>query len=307
MSELRERILKAIGEREPFTSLDLRVLSEEDMGDYVRQKISYLVTDRERVNAYLLLPKNLKGKRPAMVAIHQHAVWFSRGKLEQVGLDGDPDFFYGVDLVRRGYVVICPELMCFGERRYGKYFEPEYNRSCEFEKIVGQYLLADGRTMTGKYLYDNVAAVDVLCSLDCVDADRIGVMGHSTGGQSALWLAWYDRRIKACVSSCGFALVKDLREKNVGHNLAMCFPGMKEICDYDDLCREIAPRALCFTCGNFDPTFLMYSCRKIAGSVSEAYAAAGAADRFEAIFFEGWHWLKPAVKTRVYSFLERNL
>lgn len=80
-----------------------------------------------------------------MVAIHQHAVWFSRGKLEPVGLDGDPDFFYGVDLVRRGYVVICPELMCFGERRYGKYFEPEYNRSCEFEKIVGQYLLADGR------------------------------------------------------------------------------------------------------------------------------------------------------------------
>ena len=124
MSELRERILKAIGEREPFTSLDLQVLSEEDMGDYVRQKISYLVTDRERVNAYLLLPKNLKGKRPAMVAIHQHAVWFSRGKLEPVGLDGDPDFFYGVDLVRRGYVVICPELMCFRERRYRKYFEP---------------------------------------------------------------------------------------------------------------------------------------------------------------------------------------
>ena len=125
MSELRERILKAIGDREPSGSLDLQVLSEEDMGDYIRRKISYRVTDRERVNAYLLLPKDLREKRPAMVAIHQHAVWFSRGKLEPVGLDGEPDFFYGVDLVRRGYVVICPELMCFGERRYGKYFAPE--------------------------------------------------------------------------------------------------------------------------------------------------------------------------------------
>lgn len=67
--------------------------------------------------------------------------------------------------------------------------------------------------MTGKYLYDNVAAVDVLCSMDCVDADVSASWATPRADRAHCGLAWYDRRIKACVSSCGFALVKDLRER----------------------------------------------------------------------------------------------
>lgn len=303
----RQKIIAGLGKRDPLTDLKFRVDGETVCDGYVRQTVSYQVTDTERINAYLLIPDNKKEKNPAIVAIHQHAVWFNIGKKEPCGLLGEEEFAYGVDLVKRGYVVLCPDLLCFEERRYGKYFEEKYNRSCEFEKIVNQYLLAEGKTMCGKYLYDLVAAVDVLCSLDYVDTSRIGTIGHSTGGQCAIWLAWYDRRIHTCVCSCGFAKVKDLRKKWIGHNLAMIFPGMAKVCDYDELIAAIAPRNFLFTCGNYDPTFLMPSCREAEKYCAKKYGEMDCANNFRAVFFEGWHWLKDDVKQKVYAFIDEKM
>jgi predicted dienelactone hydrolase len=44
----------------------------------------------------------------------------------------------------------------------------------------------------------------VLQSLPEVDPRRIGSIGHSLGGHNTLFVAAFDRRIKAMVTSCGF-------------------------------------------------------------------------------------------------------
>jgi hypothetical protein len=44
-----------------------------------------------------------------------------------------------------------------------------------------------------------------------------------------------------------------------------------------------------------------------AGRAAAAYAAAGAADRFEAAIFEGGHGLPDEIKARAYGFLDRWL
>ena len=41
-------------------------------------------------------------------------------------------------------------------------------------------------------------------SLPEVDAERIGVIGHSLGGHNAMFTAAFDTRLKAVVSDCGF-------------------------------------------------------------------------------------------------------
>ena len=52
-------------------------------------------------------------------------------------------------------------------------------------------------------LYDSLVAVDILAALPEVDAARIGCVGHSLGAKETLYLAAFDERVKATVSSEG--------------------------------------------------------------------------------------------------------
>ena len=52
-------------------------------------------------------------------------------------------------------------------------------------------------------LHDAEVAVDILCSLPEVDANRIGAIGHSLGAKEVLYLAAFDQRVKVSVSSEG--------------------------------------------------------------------------------------------------------
>ena len=54
-----------------------------------------------------------------------------------------------------------------------------------------------------KMLYDAVVAVDILCSLPEVDSQRLAAVGHSLGAKEVLYLAAFDERIGATVSSEG--------------------------------------------------------------------------------------------------------
>jgi len=52
-------------------------------------------------------------------------------------------------------------------------------------------------------LSDAMRAVDVLAALPDVDASRLGAVGHSLGAKEVLYLAAFDERIAAAVSSEG--------------------------------------------------------------------------------------------------------
>src|SRR5260370_42652872 len=54
-----------------------------------------------------------------------------------------------------------------------------------------------------KMLFDATRAVDLLASLPGLDPKRLGAIGHSLGAKEALYLAAFDRRIRAAVSSEG--------------------------------------------------------------------------------------------------------
>ena len=54
-----------------------------------------------------------------------------------------------------------------------------------------------------KMLHDALVAVDILIAQPEVDAGRIGSAGHSVGAKEVLYLAAFDERVKATVSSEG--------------------------------------------------------------------------------------------------------
>src|SRR5205085_9397447 len=72
----------------------------------------------DKIRAYLFFPHHKpQEKLPAIVAIHQDGPQSHIGKSEPAGLAGADDQHYGVELFKRGYVVICPDRVGHAERR----------------------------------------------------------------------------------------------------------------------------------------------------------------------------------------------
>ncbi|HJN11332.1 MAG: dienelactone hydrolase family protein [Pirellulaceae bacterium] len=109
------------------------------------------------------------------------------------GLVDNPDKAYLDHLCRRGYVVIAPEHFVSGHRIPA---EGPYETGKFYEKHPKW-------TAVGKFTYEHSIAIDVLQSLEQVDGERIGALGHSLGGHGTFFLAAYDDRIKTSACNCG--------------------------------------------------------------------------------------------------------
>ena len=107
-----------------------------------------------------------------------------------------PDQAYGYELAREGFVVLAPDSINCGERPILAIRQPGEDKRC-FD-VIGEQL---GRPHWEKETYDALRAVDLLTSLDVVDSNRIGVVGHSMGAGDAYRSLLFDPRVKAGIMS----------------------------------------------------------------------------------------------------------
>lgn len=163
--------------------------SAEVDGIYTRRLISYNVESGERAHAYLGIPVKRAGRLPAIVALHGTT---PQGKEQTAGLSGDATKAFLDHLCRRGYVVIAPDHFVAGHRTPP---EGPYETGRFYQKHPKW-------TAVGKFTFEGSIAIDVLQSLPEVDPGRIGVTGHSLGGQGTYYLAAYDERVKAAACNC---------------------------------------------------------------------------------------------------------
>ena len=196
--DFRIKVLECLGRFPEKVAIEPEVISSTDKGAHILQLVEYNVASNERIRAYLLLPREIRSKNPAIIASHQHADEFFLGKSEPAGLGGNPMYHYGLELCLKGYVVLCPDHLCFEDRRPPEDQRQE-NRHLDggnYERFIFGKCILEGSTLQAKYLSDLRRGVDFLESLDFVDSGRIGAIGHSLGGQETLWLAWFDPRIR---------------------------------------------------------------------------------------------------------------
>jgi dienelactone hydrolase len=308
---LRQALLNRLGrfpQRVPLTPI---VSSRIDEGAYTRTRITYDVEAGERVSAWLLMPQGAAPTNgwPAVLAIHQHDNNYELGKAEPARLSGNAMYAYGQDLCQRGYVVLCPDLLCFEDRRsaHAVHHTNTALDDAGYERFEFTRRVLAGSCLQTKYLHDLTCAVDLLASFPGVNRERLGVIGHSLGGLEALWLAWYDARITAAVSSCGFGLLRTLVRDSINHGFAMYVPGILEVCDLDALVAALAPRAFLLTAGETDPLFPIDGVRSIVEKAQIAYAQEGVPERFGAILFPAGHSFPDEVKAAAYGFLDHWL
>ncbi len=227
---LRQALLNRLGRFPERVPLSLTVGSKIDEGAYTRMLVTYAVEAGERVSAWLLIPQGTTPPDgwPAVLAIHQHDNRYDLGKAEPAGLSGNAMYAYGKEVCQRGYVVLCPDLLCFEDRRPAAEVRQANNalHDSGYERFEFTRRVLAGSCLQTKYLHDLRCAVDLLASLPEVNRERLGVIGHSLGGLEALWLMWYDDRIIAAVSSCGFGLLRTLVRDGINHGFATYVPGI---------------------------------------------------------------------------------
>ena len=177
--------------------LDSQVISEQDCGTYIRRKLSIQVQPNDRMPAYLLVPKNLKGRAPAIVCFY--GTTSGAGKETTAGLSGgkpgtppEKNRDYAVWMAEAGYVAFAADYLRDGERvKPGK---RPYDTTDFYERFPDW-------SIHGKDAWDTSRAIDYLQTLDFVDRESIGMIGHSYGGHSTIFTTALEPRIKCAVAN----------------------------------------------------------------------------------------------------------
>ena len=313
--ELRAELRRAIGlDTGQRVAPSPRVTERSQLDGYWRERVELATEPGVVMPLYVLVPAGLQpGEvRPAVIALHGHG---GGGKLATAGRRDIPavaeaiaqyNYDYGVQLVRRGFVVFCPDARGFGERReLGRQGEGDLlGKSCD---LLNHMALPLGRTALGMWTWDNMRLLDYIQARPECDSRRIGCAGLSGGGLQALFLAALDERVQAAVISGYFYGYKDALLRLNSNCSCNYVPGLWLLADMGDIGALIAPRPLLIETGSEDPLNGERGAVNAEEQVAiarRAYRLLGAEERLEHDIFAGghrWHGV------RALPFLARHL
>jgi dienelactone hydrolase len=276
-------------------TLAVQSKEETQTPDYLSIKLSFMSEPGDRVPAWLFVPPKSKRPGPAILCLHQTT---AIGKDEPAGLGGNPNLAYARELATRGYVTLVPDYPNYGEYKVDPY-GLGYASACM------------------KAIWNNMRALDLLCDRPEVDPGRIGVIGHSLGGHTAIFTALFEPRIKAVVSSCGFnAFTHYYGGKIAGWSHAGYMPRLSARYDLDlarvpfdfpELIGALAPRPFFVNAPLHDANFAVDGVKVCIDSARPVYQLLGAASRLQAIYPDAEHAFPPRAREEAYRFLDENL
>lgn len=195
-AEAREKLFALMmgGAKPKSAPLDAKVLERIEMpaGGYVLEELSLQTLPDRRVRVWMSVPRERKGKVGAVLALHGHG-----GSGSQV-VRGESLYWYGRALAELGYVVIAPD--------------------------IGQHTLQHTNwTLMGERVWDALRCVDYLETRPEVDKKRLAVAGLSLGGETAMYVAALDPRLKAANSSGWLTTIDNMKRE---HCPCWDFPGL---------------------------------------------------------------------------------
>jgi pimeloyl-ACP methyl ester carboxylesterase len=109
--------------------------------------------------------------------------------------------FFGLQLVRQGYVVAAVEAFPFNLLTQAEQKASKGGMGVWRDAAAKLARQEPGWTGMGKLTHDTLLAADLLATDAQVDPARLAVMGHSLGGKMAFYAGCLDPRFKAIVAS----------------------------------------------------------------------------------------------------------
>jgi dipeptidyl aminopeptidase/acylaminoacyl peptidase len=155
-------------------------------------------------------------------------------------------------------------------------------------------------------------AVDVLLAMPEVDQNAIGVIGHSLGGHNSFFVAAFDRRIRAVVTSCGFTSFRKYKGGDLkGWSHAGYMPRITTLFgnsparmpfDFKDVFALIAPRPVFINAPVGDSNFDVSGVRDTIASVKDLFG-----DKLQVVYPDAGHSFPKPAREQAYAFLRKAL
>ncbi len=180
-----QKVMGKLPKMTPLNGSEILVVDSIKEATFTRFNILFTVANDEALPLYLYVPvqTGTPKKMPAMLVLHETD---PLGKKAVDGQGNKANRSHALELAQRGYIVIAPDFPSFGDTE-------DYNFETDRYKSGSM-----------KGIFNHMRCIDLLQSRLDVDAENIGVLGHSLGGHNSIFLAAMDDRIKVAVSSCGW-------------------------------------------------------------------------------------------------------
>ena len=323
-SAIHQKWLDCIGGLPSLVKPSMKINKWETYTDYYLINICYSTVYEDLVPANLLVPKALVDKnlatesdvfqllssdssKPfrAMIALHPTS---DNGKEDITTAAGRKNRQYGLELVKRGFVVLAPDTITAGERVLQN--EQPF-QTASFYKSYPEW------SAVAKMIVDHRQGISLLEELNIVDNSKIGAIGHSLGGYNSFFLAGVDSRVKAVVCSCGFSLFEQDPERHRWGRREW-FSHMPKISDYIDegkipfefteIASLVAPIPLFLWMGQNDRIFPHWEpAAKGLVELNSLYEWMGEGERFTSLIGNSGHDFPPEIRQISYAFLEKWL
>lgn len=260
--------------------------------EYTLQKYSFTVCENLVCPVFILTPKNVSSV-PGVVTLCGHGYGVRQilnisksGRKKHIRYIDNYQKNFAVELAKRGCVVVAPELFGFGEARLKKdLIKPFYISSCD---ELSHHLLPYGLTTACIRVLQAVMCVRILETVDICDKSRIGCMGISGGGLTALYASVLEEKISRTVIS---GYINTFRDSifSMWHCPDNYIPGILTVGEIYDFASSIAPRELFIESGTKDKLFPIEGSRLAHDRIRKIYSLMGADDRLHTDIFEGKH------------------
>jgi dienelactone hydrolase len=307
-SETRKTLTRLLGDFPARPAVPLVTLISKTEGDgYVLEKFTFKDGLGLEVPGYLFLPNLRMGKIPGILYCHWHAGQWAVGKEEMLRTNATP-VAPGPALARRGFAVLGIDACCFGERNGKGPGGDETGVAGELS--ASKFSLWAGRTLWGTILYDDLMALDYLCSRSEVDPTRIGVTGISMGSTRSWWIMAMDDRPKTAVCVACMTRYQDLVRAGglKEHGIYYFVPGMLRHFDTEAVISCAAPRPMLFLTGDSDPGSPISGVHALEERVSQVYAKLGAQGSFSSVVYPNTgHVYLPMMWDKMADWMEEKL
>ena len=262
-----------------------------DLDDHRRQELVLHAEGVRPLPVYLLTPRgSFSGKRPGMLALHGHGKFgyesvagvatTEEGRQEIAEFHYD----YGVQLVRRGYVVAVPCFTPFG-RRVGDEKPYKKQDACGLTFIRMQAL---GKLLMAENLRDALWSLALLSRESSVDTARLGCAGLSYGGRMTMLTTAVAPQIRVAIVSGALNLIQERITGYYGCG-AQIIPGLLQYGDVPEIASLIAPRPCLWEVGRQDSLMVKDRIEPALERMRRAWSAFDDSGNLRVDSFEGKH------------------
>jgi dienelactone hydrolase len=273
------------------TPLNVQVTAKSDRGSYTVENIAFESMPRIYVTANLYVPKQRRGRVPAVVYVcgHSYSPFGDKAQYQR----------HGISLAKNGYVAIILDSIQIAETfalHHGTYSQDMYD------------WYARAYSPAGVEVWNAMRAIDYLESRPEVDPERIGMTGRSGGAAMTWFTAALDPRVKVAAPVMGISTYGVNLEHNTQQRHCDCmFPVNFARQDLLHLGALIAPRPLFTAHGRTDDLFPMPGVEEFEQKIGTLYKSYGREVEFRNVVVETGHQDSDFLREQAIHWFDRYL